>query len=276
MIRQRSGHERIYRWLLRCYPSPFRTRFADEMVQLFGDQLRDTRTGGETAGVARTWLRTLWDLAVTAPSEHASGRSVAHSLSTPPSIATRALGVLGILGGAMLLAAWIPDLPWSHEAFNLRLVLFNLGAIAIAIAVHRRQSGVSRRLSLATAVPAILANAWYLVMVLLSIGRPVFPEADPGFRSIFFYAAIILWLSDAGFGLGALRIGGVSRWASLTLTIGSLLALFGIDRLGFTTGPLAWLIQPLALLGVFLVGVGWIWLGFDVATHRRLPEVQRP
>ena len=193
----------------------------------------------------------------------------------PPTAASRALGILGILGGAMLLAIWVPDFPWGADLLNpLRLVLFNAGAIAIVIAVHRRQAATSRRLSLAAAVPAILANSWYLAMIILSIGRPQFPEPDPGFRPIFFYAALALWLTDATFGLVALRIGAVSRWAALALVVGSLLALTGVGGLGFTTGPLASIMEPLAIFGVALVGLGWILLGIDVATRRRPSEVR--
>jgi hypothetical protein len=185
----------------------------------------------------------------------------------PPSAASRLLGVLGILGGLVLIAAFVPDLPWGDGVFNLRLVLFNAGAIAILLAVHRRQALISRRVSLVAVVPALLANAWYLGMVILAIGRPQFPEPDPGFRPILFYAAIALWLSDSWFGFVAARLGAVWWWAALTLGIGSLLALSGVGGLGFTTGPLAAFIEPLALGGIGLVGIGWVLLGIDVATR---------
>jgi hypothetical protein len=197
------------------------------------------------------------------------------SVDDPPTTQDRVLGILGIVGGAMLLAIWAPGFPWGAESIGpLRLVLFNAGAIAIVIAVHRRQLSTSPRLSTAAAVPAILANTWYLVMIVLSIGRPVFPEPDPGFRPILFYAAIALWLTDAAFGLVALRIGVVSRWAALALAIGSVLALAGVGGLGFTTGPLGPIIEPLAIIGVALVGLGWILLGIDVATTVRRQDIR--
>jgi hypothetical protein len=68
---------------------------------------------------------------------------VAHSLAGAPSATNRTLGILGILGGLVLVAAFIPTLPWGNALFNLRLVLFNAGAIAIIVAVHRRQAGIS-------------------------------------------------------------------------------------------------------------------------------------
>ena len=188
----------------------------------------------------------------------------------------RAMGILGIAGGAAILLAWVPGIPWGPDGFMLRLVVFNLGAIAIAVAVHRRQSSVHHRLSLAATVPVVIANGWYLAMVLVSIDRPVFPEPDPDFRLVFFYAAIVLWLTDAFFGIVAVRIGAVSRWAALILTVGSLAACTGIDRLGLVDGPLAPFFVPFALTGIALVGLGWVLLGFDVATRRQPIAVAPP
>ncbi len=260
----------VYRRLLGLYPSGFRAQYADEMVHLFEDQLRDARAGGAPAGIVRTWLRTLGDLAVTAASEHARrDRTVAHSMTLAPSVGTRALGLAGILGGAVLLAAFVVDI--APELNVVRLVLFNLGAIAIAVAVHRRQASAARLLSPASAVPVIVANAWYIAMVVLSIGRPVYP--DPEFRRVFFYAGMALWLTDAAFGIVALRIGAVSRWAALALAVGSLLGGSGMGGLAETVpwlSGIATLLAPFSLWGIALVGLGWILLGIDVAMRRRV------
>jgi hypothetical protein len=183
---------------------------------------------------------------------------------------TRALGILGIAGGLTLISAWIPDLPWTWALFNLRLVLFNAGAIAVGLAVHRLQASRSPRLSLVVATSMILANAVYLVMILVSIGRPVYPEPDPDFRLVMFYGAMAMWLSDAAFGLVALRLGVVSRWAASALMIGSILALLGIDRLELVDGPFAAIFIPLAQIGIFLNGLGWIALGVGVFRARRV------
>jgi hypothetical protein len=196
---------------------------------------------------------------------------LAHSLAEPPSIATRALGVLGIVGGLVLISVWVPNLPWTWELFNLRLVLFNAGAIAIALAVHRRQARRSPLLSSAAATAVIVANAWYVVMVLLSIGRPIYPEPDPQFRLVFFYAAMALWVSDAAFGLVALRLGVISRWAAAALMIGSILALSGVDRLGLVTGPFAGIVTPLSQVGIALNGLAWIALGLGLFRPQRIP-----
>lgn len=268
-----SGHERVYRGLLRLYPTEFRTRFGDEMVQLFGDQLRDARAGGAPVGTAWTLMRTLGDLAVTAASEHARrDRTVAHSLAAAPTTASRLLGLVGILGGAVLLAAFLADLSPELDAVRIPLVL--VGAMAIVVGVHRRQARVGPAVALLGAVPALLASIWYLVMIILSIGRPHFPEPDPGFRLILSYSAVALWLADAAFGLVTLRLGAVTRWGALALAVGSVLAITGIDRLGLTSEANPTVFGPLSQVGIVLTGIGWILLGIDIATRRRAPEAQ--
>jgi hypothetical protein len=267
-----GGHERVYGWLLRFYPAEFRSRFAGDMVQLFRDQLRDARTGASPSGPARTWLRTLPDLVMTAASEHARrDRTVAHSLATTsPSTASRVLGLAGILGGAVLLVVFVVDI--SPELNFVRLVLFNVGAMAIVIAVHRRQASVAPALALSAAVAALLANAWNLAMLLLSTGRPQPPEGDPDFRLVFFFAATAMWLTNAAFGLVTLRLGVVSRWGALALAIGSVLAIAGMDRLGLTSSANPTIFEAVAIAGIGLTGIGWILLGLDVATRRRIVE----
>lgn len=269
-----GGHERVYRWLLHLYPAEFRARFADEMVQLFGDQLSETRSGGAPAGTARTWLRTLGDLVMTAASEHTRrDRTVAHSIATSsPSPSSRALGLAGISGGAVLLAAFVIDI--APELNILRLVLFNVGAIAIVVGVHWRQTSASPRLALAAAAAAVLGNAWYLVMIVLSTGRPQPPQGDPDFRLVGFFAGLVMWLADAAFGLVTARLGMVTRWGALALAFGSVLAITGMDRLELTSAANPTIFGPLSQVGIVLNGIGWILLGLDMATRRRPSETQ--
>ena len=267
-----GSHARFYRGLLRFYPSEFRARYGDEMVQLFGDQLRDATASGRPSGPATVWLRTVVDLVTSATSEHLRGdRTVAHALGEPPSIATKALATLGVIGGFVLVLAFIPNVQLIWDFVIVRLVLFNAGAIAIGLTVHRRQAPRSPRLSLAAATAMILANAWYLVMLILSIDRPVFPEPDPEFRLVMFYAGMAMWLSDAAFGLVALRLGAVSRWAASALMIGSILALLGMDRFELVRGPFAAIFMPLSQIGIALNGLAWIGLGLSVLRRQRIP-----
>ena len=257
--------ERIYRALLGLYPPAFRARFADEMVQLFGDQLREAH-GAKRRSI--TWLRTLGDLVVTAASEHMTkDETVAHSLGPPPSPRSRALGLIGVLGGVVLVAVFVVDVaPGLNVA---RIILYNLGAIAIVVAIYGRMRTLSPRRALAAASPAILANAWFLAMEVLSVGRPQFPEGDPEFRLIADYAGAAMWLSDAAFGLAIWRTAATIRWAGLALTVGSLFALSGMSRLELVSGDYAWFFVPAALAGIGVNGLSWILMGIDIATSRR-------
>jgi hypothetical protein len=200
---------------------------------------------------------------------------VARAFATSPSTSSRLLGVAGILGGAVLLAAFVIDI--APGLNDLRLVLFNVGAMAVAIGVHRRQAPAAPGLALLGAVPAFLANAWYIAMVLHAIGRPNPFGGD--FGVVYFAASLALWVADAWFGLVTVRLGVAAQWGALALAIGSILAITGIDRLGLTSPANPTIFGPLSLVGIALNGIGWILLGLDVATHgrattqpRRAPE----
>lgn len=265
--------ERVYRGFLRLYPADFRVRYADDMVQLFNDQLRDARTGHAVGGAVSAWLRLLGDVAVTAALEHLRrNRTVAHSLASAPPIQARLLGAAGILGGVVLLAAFLIEIP--SDLNILRLILFNLGSIAIVLAVHRRQAAVAPTMALLGAVPALLANAWYLVMTLFAMGR-VDPVFGGDFGLAYFWAGFAMWLTDAWFGLVTLRLGAVTRWGALAVAVGGLLAILGMDRLGLTSVANPTIFGTLALAGIAVLGLGLILLGVDVAMRRRMSVAGR-
>jgi hypothetical protein len=272
MDRDRGLSERLYAALMRLYPSPFRDRFAFEMVQLFGDQLRDARATRAPLGVAVTWFRGLGDLLVTAASERIAGdRGVGHSLGEAPSGLRRLLGVVGVLGGLGILAGFVlqtlifETLPWL---IVVRIVLSNFGAIAIIVGLQATASATSlSRGGTAIASAAALSNAWYAGMTLLPVIGWA-PFAGDHYFTIFL-AGLAMWVTDAVFGLVVARRGGFLRVAGLTLALGSVLTLLGIDRLGLIGGDYAALFVPLALAGQGIGGFAWVLLGLDVLTRRR-------
>lgn len=196
--------------------------------------------------------------------------SVALSTPTgPPMTGARALGAAGVLGGVVLLVAFLidvrPDLNW------IRLVLFNVGAIAVGIAYARRAP--SRAAVVLTASALILANAAHLGTTVLSLGveRPF--AGTLGF--VGFLIAAAMWVFDAAFGavVASRRettAGTVGRLAAVALAVGSLLAITGMDRLGLVGLDHPTIFNTLALFGIFLNGLAWIMLGLDVALGRRL------
>ena len=256
-------HQRIYRGLLRLYPADYRAGYDDQMVQLFGDQLRDT-------GTFRTWLRAVRDLVSSAAQEHLRRkRTMAHSMSLAPTPATRVLGLLGVLGGAVLLLGFL-GLAFTPDLFNLRLVLFNVGAIAVVLAVHRQQAAFGRGLALAGAIPAVVANAMYLILIVRAVAQP--GEIGPGDYQpvlLFSYVGGAMWLGDAWFGAVTFRLGVVSRMAALALIVGSFFAFIGMGIFGLVTSGTAF--ETLVLAGVALHGVAWVLLGLDVALRWRVP-----
>lgn len=260
MTAQLGGHERVYRGLLRLYPADYRDGYGHQMVQLFGDQLRET-------GTVWTWLRAAPDLVTSAAFEHLRrNRTLAHSMSLAPTPASRVLGLLGVMGGAFLLVAFVVEM--SPDLGNLRLVPFNLGAIAVVLAVHRRQSSVSPRLALAAAIPALISNTVYLLIIVRLVAQP--GELGRGdYGPMFAYTAGAMWLSDLWFGLVAMWLGVVSRPSALALVVGSVFAFLGMGIFGLVEQGTPF--ETLVLGGIALHGLAWMLLGAEVALRRRTP-----
>ncbi|MEA2677318.1 MAG: hypothetical protein QOJ81_1459 [Chloroflexota bacterium] len=259
MTARAGGHERIYRGLLRLYPANYRERYSEQMVQLFADQRRDT-------GAARAWLKTPVDLVTSAASEHLRrNRPVAHSLTLQPTPASRVSGLLGLIAGAMLLVGFLGTEALTPDLFNLRLVVFTLGAIAVVIAAHQRQARAGRRLALSGAIPAIVGNALYLVLVIRAVSAP--GQIGPGdYQPVWLWivGGAALWLGDAWFGLVTLRLGVLNRASAFALVVGSLLALAGMGN--FLRGSP---VETIILGGIAVHGLAWILLGLEIALRRR-------
>lgn len=257
-----GGQHRTYRALLRLFPADYRERYSDQMVQLFGDQVRDQ-------GKARSWFKAMGDIPGSALSEHLRrNRVVAHSMTLAPTPAARLLGLLGVVGGAFLLLGYINLDAWTPDLFNLRLLVFNLGAIAIAIGVHLRQAHAGRLLSLSGAVPVVIANAIYLVFTLFLVAKPgQLGGGDYQPVVLFFLSAAAMWLSDAWFGLVTFRLGVLNRLSALALFIGSTAAFLGMGNFGLA--PRDSVLEKVILIGVALHGFAWVLLGLELALKRR-------
>ncbi len=61
---------RLYTWLLRLYPRAHRQEYGPLMAQLFQDQCKEVYAQQRPWGMLWLWLRTLWDLVITAAQEH--------------------------------------------------------------------------------------------------------------------------------------------------------------------------------------------------------------
>jgi hypothetical protein len=265
--------ERLYAGLIRIYPAAFRERYRGEMVRLFADQLREARAGRGASGVLTTWLRTLSDLATSAIGEHLrKDRTVAQSLATfQPTRSMRVLGAVAIGGGVLLLWAFISWDPFADRTVNtIRLAMFWLASIAVAVAFHGRQAAIHPRGALLATGAVVLFGAWNLLWLALAIGRDSPFGGDFGF--VGFLAGFGGWLVAAVYGAAMLAmraawrgmprsLATATRAAAVVLVIAGPVATFGMDRLGLTSSDAGGLFTTLGALGVGGVGLGWLVLG---------------
>ena len=172
----------------------------------------------------------------------------------------RVLGLLGIVGGIAVLAAFVVTIPPAQN--TVRIFLFLAGGVGVALAAHEPQARVLGRLALAGVIPLVLANGVVAIWEVLSLGRDRPFAGD--FGLIGFYAGLAMWLAHAWYGITTVRIGVLSRWAAIALVVGSVLAITGMDRLELTSSVNPTLFGPLSLLGIALNGIAWALLGLGV------------
>jgi hypothetical protein len=280
-----GGSERLYAGLLWLYPGEFRRRYADEMVRLFADQLRDARATGRPGVTAATWLRSLIDLVANAIGEHLrKDRAMAQSLATfEPTRTMRLLGLFGILGAGLLLWAFVSFNPFADPTVNgIRLFAFSLAGAAISLAFYRRQSLVAPTLALLTTGAVVIAGAWYATWLILSSG--VKSPHIGTFGLISLLAGIALWVTPAIWAIGLLHTGaawqGMSSNRALlaklgaAILIGSIVAWFGDDRIGMVDSLWGEMWQAVALAGVAMNGMGWLILGVVLVAPGRGPRAE--
>lgn len=181
------------------------------------------------------------------------------------SAATRLAGLAGVIGGAVLLAAFVVDIPPGLN--DVRLVLFFIGAMAVAAAAYTPLSATGRGVARVAVGLVLVANAWGLAMSATSAMLSI-PVGPGTFGLVYFWAGLAWWLADAVFGFVALRVGGWARLGGLALGVGSLLAISGMDRFELTTRDNPTIFGPLSLTGIALNALGWIVLGLWLLTRR--------
>lgn len=67
-----SASDRLYRWFLIVYPTPFREQYGPQMTQVFLDCCRAAYQKSGTPGVLRLWIPALGDLVINVIAEHIS------------------------------------------------------------------------------------------------------------------------------------------------------------------------------------------------------------
>ena len=277
--------ERLYAGLMRAYPTRFRARYEDELLVLFRDQLRDARTADRAGSIAILWIQTMRDLVSSALGEHLrKDRTMAQSLTTfEPTRTMRLLGLVGLVGGILLLWAFISFEPFvTLEANTIRLLTFSLGGAAVATAFYGRQARVAPSVALVTSGAVVVGGVVYAILIV--VAQWVDSPFSGTFGTIHFWSNAALWISPAVYGAAMLRIGaawqGMARWLGVATRLGaiallgSVFAWTGDDRLGLVDSEdFGELWSRIALTGVILNGIGWVILGavltFGKASARR-------
>jgi hypothetical protein len=116
--------ERLYSLLLRLYPRGFRRRYADEMMRVFRERLRDERA-------VRVWVDVLADAAVSIPRQHFRARRPHPML--PPSAAPLKRAVLVNLSRSFLAGSGISISIFAAFFPNGRLLAVLLALICLAL-----------------------------------------------------------------------------------------------------------------------------------------------
>ncbi|HEV8650229.1 MAG TPA: hypothetical protein VG276_12660 [Actinomycetes bacterium] len=165
-------HQALYTALLGLYPSGFRRTHGPDIVQVFGDQLRDL-------GARATWSRTLLDLAVTVP------RYRLEALMHPGPDRPGALVLVAGLLVAALAALYIIG----------PLAAIPLAAVTLAVALAQR-SALARALDSPTEHPAArrAALTWLVAAVLLA-GLGWLVTLLPGPADLRWGIATLCWLA---------------------------------------------------------------------------------
>jgi len=146
--RSLAAHRRIYRTLLLLYPRAFRQVYGADMVQVFGDRLRDERKISRRRATVALWLRTLLDLFKTAPVQRMEKK-----MSREAAIAILFTMVLVVAVAAFAMGI-------GGLAINLALGALIITAIALGA------SGVFRRGNARNAGPAgkLGLRDWWVVL----------------------------------------------------------------------------------------------------------------
>ena len=182
-----------------------------------------------------------------------------------PSRRARVAGLLGVVGGIVLLLAFVVEIPpWLND---VRLTLFFVGAMAVAAACYQPLARPGLGVAGVAVGLVLVANAWGLARGAIAAAFAI-PVGPGTFGVVYFWAGLAWWLADSLFGFAALRLGGWARFGALALGVGSILAITGMDRLELTTRDNPTIFLPLSLAGIALNGAGWIILGLWLLSRR--------
>ena len=170
---------RVYRTLLRAYPSDFRQHYSAEMVQTFRDCHRAAYARTRFSGVTGLWLRTLFDLVHSASLERLENFGREGELMNNLRRQVVALvGCIAIIIAAFALQAYLRN----HEVRSLILLNYVLDPMVVVGVVGNLIVFVLAKATsfnaFRTALWTFLAVSLAMLLASMALGLTV----DPGFR----------------------------------------------------------------------------------------------
>jgi hypothetical protein len=286
MANSLSVSVRIYRALLVAYPKKFREHYETQMLQVFRDSFRDAFHRHGMPGVIDLWLHTFADLLVTALIERVMERS--QYMLSPKVILWG--GVASVFGGIFWFMAA------SGGAAAVLALVLGLGGLA---GLYSRQAGQGGKLGLAGFALGIIGTV--LVLAVLWWSSTIFSgptyaiihlriEREPVLagRAVLMgsLGLVALGIGLALLGITSLRAKTLHRWRGLPIGLGLLNTIQGITFVLLAYEPLSqgrnffepWPPPGYALIAAELVllGLGWMRLGFMLATEAEAQVAQPP
>ena len=251
---------RLYRFLLRAYPAPFRREFGREMALVFRDDLRATAHDRGAAALCRLWLLTFFDLLKTALAEH-----VWEAFHMPLEKLTRWSGPAAAIGGPLyfLGVIWIFGLDdGAGESVFRGVALFLSTMLLLGLAIyglHRRLSCTTQganRLAFGLAIGGLFVYSTGLSVLFL------FPRWETIIYGIWPPGTVLMSVGLAGMGLTTLSRQALDRLSFTPLLIACCMAIMvTIAATEFSRNPAYSILNPLLLSVMTLYALGWLLLG---------------
>jgi hypothetical protein len=260
------------------------------LVQVFRDSLRDEYHRHGISGVIDLWLHTFADLLVTALMERIAEGS--HYMFSPKVILWG--GVAGVFSGMLWMMMGLA--PSSGDIAGVLALVLGLGGL---VGLYFRQAGQAGRLGLAGfalgIIGTVLALAmlwWFFTFLSGSTYREIHShiEREPVLAAravlIIMLAFVTLGIGLALLGVASLRAKTLQRWRGLPLGLGLLNSILGISGWLIYYVPLSQGRNPwdpwnpgdyvVPFVVCVLLGLGWIRLGFMLATEAEAQVAQPP
>ena len=176
--------DRVYRLMLRAYPTEFRSKYGREMALLFRDEYRTT-----DANALGFWAAMVWDVAHSAMSMWvevlcARVTNYTRTLEVIMKLAGTLAVLLGVLGVLNALAEAVAGMPGTLEGVHLLAVVLGVAAAALLItagAALLRSTPSARHTATMTLVASLviiliarLTHPWMSSLsLLIGIGSPI-------------------------------------------------------------------------------------------------------